>query len=284
VARVRRAAGNLIETVVATEHIPARTAISPGMVRVAKIPASDAKPDMATTLEQLTDRVTLVPVEKGEPFSLSTITDKSIVYGLAAIIPSGKRAMSITVDATDVVPGLLQPGQRVDVIATFVSGPDSVAKTILQNVPLMAVNGSTVATTVQQPEQPGQMVKPSPAATQPTATLITVAVTPSEAERLVAAQYKGKLRLGLRGMKDNARVETPGASTGMMLGTSPAAVTVSPSAQQPASPKNPQPTSALSANLPPMALPEFGAGPPAKSMKSVRVMKGTEVQDVPVDQ
>ena len=113
---------------------------------------------MATTLAQVKDRVTLAPVEKGEVLSLAATADKSAVYGLAAIIPPGKRAMSITVDATDVVPGLLQPGQRVDVVASFVSGSDSVAKTILQNVPLLAVNGSATASPA---EQPGQMVKPS---------------------------------------------------------------------------------------------------------------------------
>ena len=38
IGAARKAAGNLIEAVVATEYIPARTTISPGMVQLAKVP------------------------------------------------------------------------------------------------------------------------------------------------------------------------------------------------------------------------------------------------------
>lgn len=284
VARARQVAGNRIEAVTATKYIAARTAISPDMVRVMKIPASEAGPDAATKLEQVMDRVTLAPVEKDATLSLMAITDKSAVYGLAAIVPPGKRAMSITVDATDVAPGLLQPGQRVDVVASFVSGSDSVAKTILQNVSLLAVNGSTAATIAPQPEQPGQAAKPAAVPPQPTASLITIAVTPSEAERLVAAQYKGKLRLGLRGLGDNSRVDTPGANTGTMVVAAPSAVTITPlpapgPRARPA--PSPRPRSISTPRLPPMALSGLG---PVPAAKTVRVIKGTEVQDVPVDE
>ena len=292
VSRARLGAARVAQAVVAVDYIPERTVVSTDMVRVANIPASDMKLDTAVTLAQVNQRVTLAPIEKGEPVSLAGLADKSSVFGLAAVIPPGTRAMTISVDATDIVPGFLQPGERVDVVAGFVDGSDSVAKTILQNVPLLAVNENLTP----QGEQPAQGAKPPPSSqvtTQATATLVTIAVTPIEAERLVAAQYKGKLKLGLRGLSDNTRVETAGANTSLMMGA--ARTTVVATTTQIGQPPRtatatgtPRSKRAISqqyvqGGLPPMTFPIAGAGP-TPMPRSVRVIRGSEVTDVSVDQ
>jgi len=296
VSRHRQAAGRFVQAVVAAEYIPARTVVSPDMVEMANVPASDVQPDTALSLSEVSQRVTMTPIEKGQPVALSNLADKSAVFGLAAVIPPGTRAMTISVDATDIVPGFLQPGLRVDVVAGFVDGSDSVAKTILQNVPLLAVNENLRPLSAQPGEQPEQPAKPptsSQVTTQPTATLVTIAVTPSEAERLVAAQYKGKLKLGLRGMSDNSRVETLGANTSLMMGAARATAQVTTTLTPPPSwgaktaggthRKRAAPPGYAQGPLPPMTFPLAGAGP-TPGARSIRVIRGTEVQDVSVDQ
>ena len=280
VSRVRQGTGQMVYAVVAAEFISARTVISPNMVEMKRIPASDVKPDTAVSFVQVRQRVTVAPIEKGEPISITKLADKSAVFGLAAIIPRGTRAMTISVDATDIVPGFLQPGERVDIIASFVEGSDSVAKTILQNIPLLAVNENLTPLAVQQGEKPKAPAS-SQTSAQPTATLVTIAVTPPEAERLVAAQYKGKLKLGLRGMGDNSRVETLGANTSLMAGTA-RTVIVAPS-QPPRVVVRPQPKrSEVQAFLPPVTFPMTGAGPVPQE-KTIKVIRGSEVQEVSVD-
>lgn len=101
-----------------------------------------------------------------------------------------KRAASILVDKVSGVSGFILPGDRVDVILTVnrLEGDsrDAIAKTILQNVEVLAAGERT--------EEKGNKVI--------TVQSVTLLVDPEGAQALALATNEGKLNLALRNPTD----------------------------------------------------------------------------------
>ena len=286
-AKPGRQSGTMAPVVLAAVDISSETILSPGMLKLELIPKSELREDAANTISAVEGKVTAMPLEAGEQIIAGSLVDKMTAFGLVAMIPRGTRAMTITVDSVDAVSGLLRPGNHVDVVASLIQGSDSVAKTILQDVTLLAVNADLQ--TVSGGEKPAPS-KEQPPAGQPNAMNVTIAVRPEEAERLVAAQQKGKLKLGLRGMGDIAQAPTQGASINRVMGpslipperltqpTPRAVVRVTPGRAAKLSVRQSVAggQSSVRPLLPP-ALPGFIVEAP-----TVRVIKGTQAQNVEV--
>lgn len=135
-------------------------------------------------------RVTLYPMSANEPFTAMKLSNVDGPEGIMATIPAGHRAVSVPINDVSGVSGLLQPGSRVDVLFTR---PGSMAEaetsTILQNVKVLAVGHAI---------QPNQVVDPK-ASKMP---VITLVVTPEEAQKLELAKNEGKISLTMRNPLD----------------------------------------------------------------------------------
>ena len=276
-----------VPVVVAAQDISADTVVSPGMLRVTTAPESEVLPGAATRAADVIHKVTTAPVNTGEQFVTTMLVDKVTAFGLAGIIPPGTRAMTITVDSADAVSGFLQPGDHIDVLATFTQGSDSVARTILQNVILLAVNANLlpVAKQLPQGQEPGKTTQGQ--TSEPTATKVTIAVTPSEAERLVAAQYKGKLKIGLRGLNDTSRLATTGASLNAVFGIPEQPGAAGQIVQRPTRASAKISERRGSKGSASAAGPGYGPLPPLAptvqpELMTIRVIKGDRVQEVEV--
>jgi Flp pilus assembly protein CpaB len=115
------------------------------------------------------------------------------------------RAITLEVNEFSGVAGLLTPGCHVDVIATINEGGthgQQVAKTIVQNVKVMAV-GQKTSVAGNEPPMPNEMFKS-----------VTVLATLGDAEAIELACSTGRPRLVLRGGRD----QEIAASTGITLG------------------------------------------------------------------
>jgi len=121
--------------------------------------------------------------------------------GLSGDVRSHYRAMSINVNGSASVSGMVRPGDSVDVIGTFnfpddegkIKRGDPVTCTILQKVLVLATGSDTAKS---QTRSLG-VSSPSGYST------VTLAVTPREAEMLAfAEQIKGRLVLTLRNRND----------------------------------------------------------------------------------
>lgn len=124
---------------------------------------------------------------------------ESRFFGLADDIQDGMRALSINVSGASAVSGMIRPNDHVDVLGTFtfpssdVPGEQElVTLTVLQDVTVMATGQETAKNVVGRRGQPTGGYS-----------LVTLAVTPREAEMLVfAQQVKGRLTLTLRNSSD----------------------------------------------------------------------------------
>src|SRR5208283_1793075 len=114
------------------------------------------------------------------------------------------RAVSVPVDEVSDVAGFVLPHTRVDVLVATQSGEGSekaFSKVVLQNVEVLAV-----AQEVEQKKDEPTVVK-----------VVTLLVTPQEAERLALASHSGSLRLAMRNYNDNKIVLTSGTDIAQML-------------------------------------------------------------------
>lgn len=215
---------------VATQEIPARARITAEMISKQMRPAQGVDPDAIADPSQAVGALALITIPNG-----GQITSSKVGTNVAAALPvrlePGMRAVSIPVDRVKDVAGLVQPGDRVDVIAIPPSkntGPPPKAVTIFRAIRVLAVGNAL--------ENPS--ATPSPQEEQ--AATVTLEVTPRQADLLAWADSNATLRLALRSPREPTRTEV--AETLQISGnsaqqTAPAAP--APPAAAPAAPVPP---------------------------------------------
>ena len=122
---------------------------------------------------------------------------------LPLLIPPGMRAISVPVDEVSDIAGFVLPHAFVDVLVTA-SGANGkpLTKIVLQNVEVLAI-----AQDIEQINNKPQVVH-----------VVTMLVTPDQAERLALASGQGGLRLALRNYDDKKIVAVNGVTVAQLLG------------------------------------------------------------------
>jgi hypothetical protein len=112
--------------------------------------------------------------------------------------------MSVPVDEVSDIAGFVLPGAHVDILVAITdksTNSEPFSKIVLQNVEVIAV-----AQEIEEAKDEPKVVK-----------VITVLLTPEEAERLTIASHDGTLRLALRNYEDKKVVMTNGSNVAAML-------------------------------------------------------------------
>ena len=252
------------QAVAARQDIVSGAIIKRGMVEIRTFPRNALPPGAADKLESVVDMVALQQIEAGKPISQNQVGP---THRLAYRVPPLMRAVTVALDPIIGVGGFIRPGDRVDVIATFTVGSGAVTKTVLQNVELLATGKEVVATEIE-PET-GKESKPTEI---PNATL---AVWPMDAEKLVLADSRGKLRLALRGAEDTSFISTRGVTSRSVVGVVPPDVPE----KRPVAQRAAAAPSASGPGIPWQigSLPGGAAIPEAG--KKIQVVRGTKVEE-----
>jgi pilus assembly protein CpaB len=201
-----------VEVMVATKDIPKNTTINKDMLTKKNVPKDVVPVGVETRPEQVIGKIAVENINANEPFVSNRLLDpNSDMAMLTYKIPKGKRAITLAYNDVMGVAGFIRPGDRVDVIGTF--DPDimkqtinqDISKVLLQNIQVLAV-GSKKADGAKSdtPEN-------APLAT------ITLAATPEEAELLTFTEERGSVRLLLRGVEEDSKVNTLGTSNSNLL-------------------------------------------------------------------
>ncbi len=156
---------------------------------------------------QLVDRGLIQNVVRNEALLPSKMASKEAGAGLPPLIPQGKRAVSVRVNEVIGVAGYVLPGTHVDILTT--ANPTSRAEDITTKVVLTNVEVLTAGTRLEQDSADTKPVQVS---------VVTLLVTPDEAERLTLASTEGKIQLALRNPMDTGTPYTTGIRPGMLLG------------------------------------------------------------------
>ena len=189
--------------VVATNPVPLGAVIKTGDLKMVAWPAENTPPGAFTKIEEVVDRVAMGNILVEEPVLAGRLAARGSGLGLSPIIPSGMRAVSVRVNDVISVAGFVLPGSRVDVMVTGAPrGPAGeggpITRTILGNIQVLSA---------------GKNIQPDPAAKGPpeNVAVVTLLVTPEQAEVLTLASSEGKIQLALRNNID----AQPGQSQGV---------------------------------------------------------------------
>ncbi len=197
---------NQAKIVVAVKDIPKGTIINSDSLTTSVIPEQYVQPQAVSSPERIMGMVAILPIAKGEQITLTKLVQPRQLGGLAEGTPVGKRAITIAVDNIAGLAGMIKPGDYVDVIALLpvpVTTPEGkqanqvAVMPLFQNVLVLAVGQDTGAvTTAGRRQQEGEKRSEN-------SPLITLALTPQEANLIAFVQEQGKIRLTLRSPADS---------------------------------------------------------------------------------
>lgn len=221
---------------------------------------------MATKKEGLIGRGVVAEIYDGEPVMDNRLAPMGAGAGLAATIPSGKRAVAVKVNEIVGVAGFAVPGMRVDVLITGTPPGQAVittgtqVKTILQNIEVLSAGQN------YQKDAEGKPV---------VVQVVNLLVTPQEAEILSLASNESHIQLVLRNPLDTETAKVPGTQMAALFGGAapppPAFVMAPPRA--PAAPAAVKPAEAQPVKVTPPPAPyqiEIFNGPQRSEAKFAR--------------
>src|SRR6187549_4258735 len=180
---------------IATKALPVGTMLVPGDVKLVAWPASSPVAGGYTKVEEVVNRGLIAPVVENEPLTATKLAPIEAGAGLAPTIATGMRAISVKVNEVIGVAGFVVPGTRVDVVVTIGRQDDSVTRAIVSNAQVL-----TAGTKYDQEQ--AKDGKPVPS------TVVTLLVTPADAERIALASTGGSIMLALRNPLDISTAET----------------------------------------------------------------------------
>ncbi len=195
-----------VDVLVAKSDIAMGQKVSPGDVQWQEWPANAAtgnfirKTDRPKAVETLSGFIARAPFVTGEPIREAKLVDGKGAGFMAAILPSGMRAISTQISPETGAGGFILPNDHVDVILTrrerdadkSGGGETHSSETILTNIRVLAIDQ-----TVE--EKNGQKVVVGKTA--------TLELTPGQAETLALSHQLGSLSLALRSITDATRDE-----------------------------------------------------------------------------
>jgi len=202
--------GKFTRIVVAKGDLEPGKELAEGDLTLTQVQADMAPANAFTDVKMVVGRVTEAGMVKGQSIVEPLLAPQGAGSGLQALVKSGMRAITLEVNEFSGVAGLLTPGCHVDVLATINEGNSNggqIAKTIVQNVKVMAVGQKTNAAG-NEPPMPNEMFKS-----------VTVLASLADAEAIELACSTGRPRLVLRGGRDQEIASTTGITLGELRGS-----------------------------------------------------------------
>lgn len=186
------------DVLVAAGDLQVGTKIEEKDVKYVHYPSGELPAGVFHRKDRLLGRGVILPISRGELILTNKLAAENAGYGLPSLIPPGMRAVSVRVNDTTGVAGFVLPGTRVDVLLT--GNPEGVSQqettTVLENVAVLAT---------------GQKLERNAAGEPQTTPVITLLVSPDDAQKLTLAANQGKIQLALRNPLDTKQQELAAA-------------------------------------------------------------------------
>jgi pilus assembly protein CpaB len=169
----------------------ARMIVQPAQVEAQQAPAQDPQQDFI-------DHIARRQVMAGEPMSKEMVIKQGDSGVAAANLKEGMRAITLNVSPPAGVAGLILPNDHVDVIVNTpvrdlagINGWKDVvlrytSETIIKDIRVVAINQTLQHDPTKGVAEPGN--------------LVTLELSPADAEKLLVAQQLGQINLSLRSM------------------------------------------------------------------------------------
>jgi pilus assembly protein CpaB len=246
----RRVEVATVFAVVAAKPMSTGTLITADDVKVVGWPAKTPLAGGFSDVKAVVNRGLIAPVVENEPITDGKLAAIGVGAGLPPTIPPGMRAISVKVNEVIGVAGFVVPGTRVDLVVTVSRNKDeAMSRIVVSNVQVL-----TAGTKID----PGKSRENDPIPTS----VVTLLVTPEDAERISLASNEGHIMLTLRNPLDQNQTATKGVRMAGLMG-------------EPA----PAPVQKVVKGKPMMVAPkpvEVAAAPRLYTVEAIRAAKRTE--------
>ena len=170
----------------AAVDIPAGARLDLSMINMVEVPTAIVAESAVRDPQAIIGQYTLTPLAKGELIMQGRVVPQLALSTLASRLGEGRRAITLGAVEMAGLAAFLNTGSRVDLLATGLQGSDPDSRTLLQNLTVLAV------------DPPATPDKFDPSALRS----VTFDVDPLQAEQIVRATEKSKLRMTLRNPED----------------------------------------------------------------------------------
>jgi len=214
------------QVVVAAGPLKLGQRLETGDLRLLEWPDGKQPAGSFARLEDCQGRALVTPLIENEAVLENKLAPREAGAGLAVAIPVGQRAVAVGVDDVVAVAGFVTPGTVVDVLVSGSGASGPMTRIVLEHVRVLAV---------------GQQVQADVNGKPQTAPVVTLLVSPEDAEKLTLATAGGRIHLALRNTTDTEDVNPPPAyASALFPGTTlPAALVPTPVGQKAAAPPPP---------------------------------------------
>jgi len=237
-----------VDVLVAARDLAVGSRVHQEDIKFAHIPQGSIPANAMRQKTDVLERGVVLPISAGEFILPSKLAADKAGSGLPSLIPPGMRAMSVRVNEVVSVAGFVLPGTRVDVLLTGnpTGSNDQQTTTVLENVAVLAT---------------GQKLERNSAGDPENAAVITLLVSPDDAQKLTLASSQGKIQLSLRNPLDTKEQDLGNANTSSLYrGSAPVRPTTTIASSRP----HPKPTT---------------AAPAPPSVYQVEVIKGNKREE-----
>lgn len=195
-----------VKVVVAKRSLPAMSVVTDDAVETRTISHATEPAGALSAPLQAIGKVLTVPVTEGQVLTRNCFADGSGAH-LAAVLPKGKRAVSVSLADYAGLNGLLYPGARVDVLASFrITGSKSpgtaVSTTLLQGIEVLAIEDESV---VNEDKFTGPAKGAEAALKVNHKWRVTLMVDNDQAKALQLAMEHGNISLAMRNPLDQGQ-------------------------------------------------------------------------------
>jgi pilus assembly protein CpaB len=203
-----------VDVVVAAEDLQVGAKIEDRDIKLVHFPIEALPPHCYRLMSQVVGRGVVLPIAQGDFVLPSKLAGENAGFGLPSLIPTGMRAVSVRVNEVVSVAGFVVPGTRVDVLLTGnpAGGTDQQTSTVLENVMVIAT---------------GQKLERNAGGDPQMTPVITLLVSPDDAQKLTLASTQGRIQLALRNPLDTQQQQMGSINTGALYrgsGAAPAPV------------------------------------------------------------
>jgi Flp pilus assembly protein CpaB len=177
-----------LPVLVAQGDLNIKDELTPENVRIEYFPETLVPEGVVTSWDAAQGKKIMARVHRGMPIMAATLFDKHQISDV--VVPEGYKVFPIKVDTQNSFVGLLNPGDRIDVISIHKIEGEDRAKTFLKNVQVYAVGNKTDRI-------------PDPEGMPKSVSTVQLVVNQVQAERLALYEQMGSIRF-VMGSDENA--------------------------------------------------------------------------------
>jgi pilus assembly protein CpaB len=183
-----------LQVVASSMGLEAGTELKPDQLVLVDWPSNLPLEGTVTKPDQIVGRILLYPIPAKEPIRDQLLAAPGAAIGLTAKIPDGMRAVAVVTNEVNNVSGFLFPGSHVDVLVTFraEAGKELTTSTVLQNIEVLST---------------GERLQPDPSGKPQNVKVVTLLMSPEDAQKMSLASNEGTVQFVLRNGVDQAQPE-----------------------------------------------------------------------------